>query len=564
MQQIQPRIKSVSTIYILILLQLFISQLITPILVIWGRSFSENLVVIGALLGFLLTLNIPYSLHVIDLVLGRIVRKQPIEPITGIWFWPFSRLFTLLNALGSQNGQQSQREQQTVEYRDQLLQQVSKAAAQEERNRLARDLHDSIKQQIFSVVMSAAAVKARWEHDPQGARQAVDDIVKNAREAQVEMQALLQQLRPSPLENIGLTESLRTQCQALEYRTGAKVYAEFGTLAADERFPVGSQEMIFRIVQEAFANIARHARASQVWFTLSTVDDEIVVEMKDDGQGFDLAQGTEHRQAGMGLSNIRERAEALKGNFMLQSAPGEGTSIHITIPLTRTQLLAEEQSRDADIMRQAYWARRGWMVATGFTLLPLGMLLFDMPHQYRMVLGFLSLALACVLCLWFESHRTYIALSLGRLHPQTLSLTVEVTELLSGIFCLCALSVLDVFDRYPSPIFIAWYVFFLILFFCLTVIFSLLHARARRNYHALLSIERLRLLVSQRQRQSVINVSIWIVVLCMTIYFTGGLSSLFEGTTLASWLAVALWFLIIIEKWFQTLRLRTRCVEKEA
>ena len=94
-------------------------------------------------------------------------------------------------------GQQIQLEQSNITYRDQLLQQVSKTAAQEERNRLARDLHDSIKQQLFSIVVNAAAVRARWEHDPASARKIVDEIERTALEAQVEMQALLQQLRPS-------------------------------------------------------------------------------------------------------------------------------------------------------------------------------------------------------------------------------------------------------------------------------------------------------------------------------------------------------------------------------
>src|SRR2546425_13210005 len=126
---------------------------------------------------------------------------------------------------------------------DQLLQQVSKTAAQEERNRLARDLHDSIKQQLFSIVVSAAAVKARWQHNPDSARKVVDDIECTAQEAQVEMQALLQQLRPTALENVGLIESLRVQSQALGYRTGAEVTTELGDLPPDELLPIGAQEI---------------------------------------------------------------------------------------------------------------------------------------------------------------------------------------------------------------------------------------------------------------------------------------------------------------------------------
>src|SRR5215469_5773606 len=186
------------------------------------------------------------------------------------------------------DGHQIQLEQSNITYRDQLLQQVSKTAAQEERNRLARDLHDSIKQQLFSIVVNAAAAKARWEHDLTGARKIVDDIECIALEAQVEMQALLQQLRPSALENVGLIESLRMQCEALGYRTGAEVTVELSDIPFDELLPIGAQEMIFRIVQEGFTNIAHHARASQAWLSLRRQRDALLVEIGDDGQGFDL------------------------------------------------------------------------------------------------------------------------------------------------------------------------------------------------------------------------------------------------------------------------------------
>jgi len=93
------------------------------------------------------------------------------------------------------------------------------------------------------------------------------------------MQALLQQLRPTALENVGLIESLRMQCQALGYRTGAEVTAELGDLPPDELLPIGAQEMVFRIVQEGFANIARHARASHVWLSLRRQRDALLVEI---------------------------------------------------------------------------------------------------------------------------------------------------------------------------------------------------------------------------------------------------------------------------------------------
>lgn len=170
------------------------------------------------LLSFLLLLALPYNLHLLEASLQRLAHGRPLEPLALRWSWPLKRLFVQVNLLGQQTNQYVQVEQRNAAYRGQLLQQVSKTAAQEERNRLARDLHDSIKQQLFSIVVSAAAIKARWESNPVSIRKVVDDIERTALEAQVEMNALLQQLRPTALENVGLLESLRVQCQALGYR----------------------------------------------------------------------------------------------------------------------------------------------------------------------------------------------------------------------------------------------------------------------------------------------------------------------------------------------------------
>ena len=304
------------------------------------------------LLSFLLTLSIPYNLHVLEMMMDRLAAGLSVEPVVTRWRWPLARLFGLVNALAQQRGQQVQVELRNLAYRDQLLQQVGKTAAQEERNRLARDLHDSIKQQLFSIVVNIAAVKARWEQNAPSARKIVDDIERIALETQIEMQALLQQLRPVPLENVGLIESLRMQCQALGYRTGAVVTAELSELPADELLPPGTQETIFRIVQEGFANIARHARAPHVWLSLRQQEDALLVEIGDDGQGFDVEQANERsdRYGGMGLPNVRERVGTLGGSASVWSLPGEGTTLHLCIPLIPAAK-PEEQAREQEQTR---------------------------------------------------------------------------------------------------------------------------------------------------------------------------------------------------------------------
>lgn len=137
------------------------------------------------------------------------------------------------------------------EMREALLRQIGEAAAQEERNRLARDLHDSIKQQLFSINVGTATAQERWERDPEGARTALVDVRRSAREAMVEMQALLHQLRPQALGSTsGLVEALREQCEALGYRSGAQVTVELGPEIPDDRMQPGAQEALFRIAQD--------------------------------------------------------------------------------------------------------------------------------------------------------------------------------------------------------------------------------------------------------------------------------------------------------------------------
>jgi signal transduction histidine kinase len=241
--------------------------------------------------------------------------------------------------------------------RQRWVRQLSEAAAQQERNRLARDLHDSIKQQIFSINVSAAAAQERWDKDSAGARQALEDVRNSAREAMTEMEAMLQQLRPAPLENIGLVEALRKQAEALQYRTGAYVTAEFSDLPDNDTLLPGAQEAIFRIAQEALSNIARHARAKNVHLRLYQQRDGenpvLWLKIEDDGSGFDTTRpGT-----GMGLANINVRAAEIGGRLHIESAPGEGTNLVVSIPII---------SPDVGKIRRMCYAHRTYAFAVVF------------------------------------------------------------------------------------------------------------------------------------------------------------------------------------------------------
>lgn len=216
-------------------------------------------------------------------------------------------------------------------WQEQSRLQIYEAAVEEERNRLARDLHDAVKQQLFSINLSAAAVRERFDQDRDGAMAALSDVEQGAQAALAEINALLRQLSPVPLATAGLIEALHEQCEALGYRTGATVTPCFGALPGADQLPLGAQETLFRITQEAFSNIARHARTQNVSLQLEYVADETLVrlEIQDDGQGFDCHQTT----SGMGLLNIETRTRQLNGHVEVQSVPSEGTTIRVDIPL---------------------------------------------------------------------------------------------------------------------------------------------------------------------------------------------------------------------------------------
>jgi signal transduction histidine kinase len=208
--------------------------------------------------------------------------------------------------------------------------QIRHAASQEERHRLARDLHDSVKQQIFAMQTAAATVQARLESDPPGVREAIERLRESGREAMSEMEAMLNSLRSSPLENVGLIEALKNQAEALQFRTGARVDLELADLPPSEALPPGGQEAIFRVAQEAFANVAKHARAPRVQVRLAGEHDRVVLRIEDEGAGFDPAAPS----FGMGLANMRERASAFGADLEVNSRPGGGTRVFLAMPYT--------------------------------------------------------------------------------------------------------------------------------------------------------------------------------------------------------------------------------------
>ena len=215
--------------------------------------------------------------------------------------------------------------------------QIREAARQEERARLARDLHDAVKQQLFAIQTAAATVAARFDADAAGARQALEQVRASSREALTEMEVMLDQLQAAPLTTPGLLDALQRLCDATRFRTGANVTFEAGALPDDATFAPGAHQAMLRFAQEALANVARHARARNVrvrfgesldWVPAGVRERRFVLGVTDDGQGFDTSVAS---SPGMGLRSMAARAADAGGTFDLSSTPGTGTSATLTI-----------------------------------------------------------------------------------------------------------------------------------------------------------------------------------------------------------------------------------------
>jgi signal transduction histidine kinase len=264
--------------------------------------------------------------------------------------------------------------------RSEYEERIREAAGQEERNRLARELHDSIKQQLFVIQTAAATAQARFGSDAAGTRGALEQVRSSSREAMTEMEALLDQLRAAPLENVGLVEALKRHCEALSFRTGMQVDFEVGTLPPNESVPPGAQQAVFRVAQEALSNVARHARATRVGVKLESGTPGLSLKVQDNGRGFEM--GADER--GMGISNMRARAAAYGGTLHLATAPGSGTTVTLSIPVEGARWADR-----SDYRRRAWW----WAAAAAFFT---GIVVFDLATTSRREALPLDLAIAVV------------------------------------------------------------------------------------------------------------------------------------------------------------------------
>ena len=212
-----------------------------------------------------------------------------------------------------------------------LFGQAQEVAVAEERSRLARELHDSVTQILFSINLIALSLRRLWKRDPEIAARSTDELQRLTRGALAEMRTLLRELRPQTIVATELSTLLKQLGDGVAARHDIPVGVEVSQLPT---IPPEVHVALYRIAQEALSNITKHAEASQVAVKLACDDAAVQLTITDDGQGFDPDDvPAEH----MGLAIMRERADAIGAAVTMTSRPGAGTSIVFAWPVLETR-----------------------------------------------------------------------------------------------------------------------------------------------------------------------------------------------------------------------------------
>lgn len=199
-------------------------------------------------------------------------------------------------------------------------------AVLEERRRLARDLHDTVSQQLFALHMASSSLPKLMDLNPEQGRQVMQQLIIMSSSAQKQMRGLIAQLRPMELQGRSLSEALDRWFPDYCRQNGLQ-----GTLDLQENLQLSEavEHQLFLIIQEAIANVVKHADAKNVLLVLGETDNQISLQIEDDGSGF---RAESIRAGAFGLSTMRERAQKLGGSAEILTKPGAGTRVRVWFP----------------------------------------------------------------------------------------------------------------------------------------------------------------------------------------------------------------------------------------
>jgi len=208
---------------------------------------------------------------------------------------------------------------------------LEELATSRERNRMARELHDTLAHSLSATAVQLEAVKALWDEDPARAKEMLDQSLEGARGGLGEARRAIQALRASPLEEWGLAGAIRHLGAAVEARSSLAVDVEIGD-GLDELEP-NLEQAIYRITDEAITNALRHSEASRIDVALDRKGRRLVLEVRDDGRGFDANAAVPNGH--VGIAGMRERAALVGGALHVDSRTGDGTTVRLELEPVR-------------------------------------------------------------------------------------------------------------------------------------------------------------------------------------------------------------------------------------
>jgi len=206
---------------------------------------------------------------------------------------------------------------------------------EEERMRIARDMHDGPAQSMANLVLQAEILERLLDRNPKQLVTELAEFKNSVRNALEETRQLIFDLRPMTLDDLGLVPTLRKFIK--EYGDRYGLATRFNVVGQERRLPGNTEGVLFRIIQEALTNVHKHARAKMAEVTMNLQPSRVSVTVKDDGQGFDVArtEANLHKNKNLGLLSMRERAELEKGTLEIRSQPGRGTEVKVEIALAK-------------------------------------------------------------------------------------------------------------------------------------------------------------------------------------------------------------------------------------
>ncbi|WP_067727191.1 sensor histidine kinase [Oceanobacillus damuensis] len=290
--------------------------------IVWVLGIA---ILIGTITGLSIGWYWKQRLHQVERKLDQIVKGQkislieePSKEMNGI----HQRIDQLEEKLRNQAEHAQRLSTERAHEREKSLQEI----VVQERNRLARELHDSVSQQLFAASMMMSAINdANPPEDPTLQKQ-LTMVEKMIHQSQLEMRALLLHLRPVALKGKSLQEGVEELLQELTQKVPMEIVSKVEAFSVDK----GIEDQLFRILQESISNTLRHAKASTLNILLIERDETIILRVADNGIGFDMEKV---KTSSYGMQNMKERAYEVGGSFKVISLPDEGTRLEVKVPV---------------------------------------------------------------------------------------------------------------------------------------------------------------------------------------------------------------------------------------